>query len=274
MRCATVTKPGSRERRAQASQVAEQGDALGAAQREHRPQLLDQQVGAVEGVLWRAMAARRAPGAVEAARLPEGEHRFGSRRRFWTFTACGFEYITNAVPSQANHRSTTCGQEQAAQTRADILAAAARPDLGLACSTIVWSSIDHLLCAGPWDGGFGWGLSGLDDPESSVRSRTCQALVVGHEGPEVRAELLGAGEVDGVQRSEIGRRQQSGRIQDAIVDPQEVHPREHLHAPPNNVRSEGQERADDLGPGKGTRHERPSATEVSPQYLRFGFSNG
>jgi hypothetical protein len=68
---------------------------------------------------------------------------------------------------------------------------------------------------------------------------------------QVRAELLGAREVDGVQRSEIGRRHHSGAIEDTIVDPKELHPRQHLSAPSNCVGSKRQERAHDFRPGKG-----------------------
>jgi len=76
-----------------------------------------------------------------------------------------------------------------------------------------------------------------------------EALVVRHERPQIRTELLGAREVNGVERSELGRRQQARRIEDAVVDPQQVHPREHLPASPNRLGSKGKERADDLRSG-------------------------
>ena len=90
----------------------------------------------------------------------------------------------------------------------------------------------------------------------------------------IDVELFGAREMDGVERSELGRRQQAGRIEDSIVDPQEVHPREHLPASSYRFGAEGQERTDDLGAGKGTRRERPMPSQVPPQRRRLRFANG
>lgn len=92
----------------------------------------------------------------------------------------------------------------------------------------------------------------MDHPETSVRGGSCEALVVRHEAAQIRTELLGAREVDGVERSKIGRGQPSGRVEDAIVYTQQVHPCEHLPASSNRVGPKGKERARDLRPGKGT----------------------
>jgi SAM-dependent methyltransferase len=58
-----------------------------------------------------------------------------------------------------------------------------------------------------------------DHPEPPSRGCNREALVVGHKAPKVRTQLLGARKVDGVERSKIGRRQLSGRVEDAIADP-------------------------------------------------------
>jgi hypothetical protein len=111
--------------------------------------------------------------------------------------------------------------------------------------------------------GFG-GISGrLDHPDTSAGGRGCEPLVVCHEATEVGADLLSAREVDGVQRSEFRRRQQPRRVEDAIADSQQVHPREHLPAPLNGVGPKGKERPSDLSPRKDARHQRPMAAQIS-----------
>jgi len=52
--------------------------------------------------------------------------------------------------------------------------------------------------------------------------------------------------MNGVERSELGRRQQPRCIEDTIVDPQQVHPREYLPASSSRVRPKGEERTHSL----------------------------
>src|SRR3954453_23690794 len=96
-----------------------------------------------------------------------------------------------------------------------------------------------------------WRSGRADDSEPTARCGDREALVIGHEPLQVRTQLLSAREVDRVERSKTGRRQQPGSVGDAIIDPQQVHPREDLPALPDRVRTNGKERADDLRPSEG-----------------------
>ena len=79
-----------------------------------------------------------------------------------------------------------------------------------------------------------------------------EAVVIRHEPPQVRTELSSAREMDGVERSKIGGDQQSGRVQDAVADTQQIHDRKHLPASSNRVRPNGKQRANHLCLGERT----------------------
>ena len=71
--------------------------------------------------------------------------------------------------------------------------------------------------------------------------------------------------MDGVQRSELGRRHGAGGVQDAIVDPDQVDAGEDVLAASDGFRSKRQQRPRDLGPGEGADDERPPAPQVAAQ---------
>lgn len=63
-----------------------------------------------------------------------------------------------------------------------------------------------------------------DPPETPASCGGREPVVIGHERAEIRTELLGAREVDGVERAMVGRKLQSSRVEGEFDHTQQVHP--------------------------------------------------
>lgn len=77
-----------------------------------------------------------------------------------------------------------------------------------------------------------------DRPAACARGFS-QPLVVGDYLFDRRTELPGAGEVDGVERPEVSRLNQSGVVENSVVDAQELNPPEHIPTSSHGVAAPG-----------------------------------
>ncbi len=116
-------------------------------------------------------------------------------------------------------------------------------------------------------------LHGYGDSVSKLPGDCGQPLVVGDEPPELPAEALCGGEVDGLERAQLDGEYRPGQVQHTIVDPNEIHARQHPAASSERPLPPGQQRPEDLGAYEGAGDERTAAPEVSSQRIGLCLPN-